>query len=448
LYSRKLFIAITFNMVIFCPVIFSQIKLEGVITDNGAEYLGSGAEPVVNALVELTDQSDPSRHFSDYTDSEGKYLIQITETGMDAHTANPDAFRLSQNYPNPFNPSTVISYDLPYPTKIRLDIHNVLGQRVKTLFDGYQSELSGQVGWDATDETGHSVPAGVYVCSLSADGIRINRKMLLVDGGCASTSTVSRTVEPNRVLGRPSSDQYRIRITGTDIETKEQENLLVTNNTTLNFTVSRKVTDNDGNLYKTVKIGNQWWMAENLKVTRYRKGDEISNVIENSAWIGLSTGARCAYDNSESNAAGYGYLYNWYAVIDPRNIAPSGWHVPTDEEWKTLEKYLGMSQSEADATGSRGTNEGGKLKETGTSHWNSPNEGATNESGFSVLPGGYRRCDVGSFFGLGEYADLWSSTQKDSYGAWFRNLFFPDSDVFRYDNDERHGYSVRLIRDN
>lgn len=127
---------------------------------------------------------------------------------------------------------------------------------------------------------------------------------------------------------------------------------------TSSFTIIETVTDIDGNTYKTIQIGNQRWMAENLKVTRYRNGTAIPTVTSNTDWFNLTTGAYCNYDNSTSDAAIYGRLYNWYAVNDSRNIAPTGWHVPSDEEWKTLEKYLGMSQSEADDTGWRGTNEG------------------------------------------------------------------------------------------
>ena len=111
----------------------------------------------------------------------------------------------------------------------------------------------------------------------------------------------------------------------------------------------KTVTDTDGNVYKTVKIGNQLWMAESLKVSHYRNGDTIPHVTDGSTWVTLTTDGYCDYDNNETLVATYGRLYNWYAVIDPRGLAPSGWHVPTDAEWKELEMYLGMSQSDADA---------------------------------------------------------------------------------------------------
>lgn len=210
------------------------------------------------------------------------------------------------------------------------------------------------------------------------------------------------------------------------------------------------VTDIDGNVYQTIIIGNQEWMMENLKVTHYRNGDSIPTGHSNSEWGNLDdteTGAYAVYDGNQSYADTYGYLYNWYAVDDSRNIAPDGWHVPTDDEWKTLEMHLGMSQSEADGSGWwRGTDEGGKLKEEGTTHWNSPNTGATNESGFTALPGGYRIYS-GSYGDMGYRGFYWSSTEIDSFGAWSRILDYSYSAVYRYDGGKHHGCSIRCIRD-
>ncbi len=214
------------------------------------------------------------------------------------------------------------------------------------------------------------------------------------------------------------------------------------------------VIDIDGNIYKTVKIANQWWMAENLKVTHYRNGDAIPNITDHIEWTGLTSGAYCVYDNNTSNADSYGYLYNWYAVKNSRNIAPPGWHVPSDEEWKELEMWLGMSQSEADRSGWRGTDEGGKLKETGTTHWNSPNTGATNETGFSALPSGHHyggtAVYMGSYIYMGSYAYFWSSTESNSWAAFGRLLRCKFSDIGRGGShlDKRNGLSIRLVRDN
>ena len=206
------------------------------------------------------------------------------------------------------------------------------------------------------------------------------------------------------------------------------------------------VSDIDGNTYQTVQIGDQCWMAENLKVTRYRNGDPIPHITDNSEWENITTGAYCNYNNDPGNVATYGRLYNWYAVDDSRSIAPAGWHVPSDEEWKQLEMYLGMSQSETDGTGDRGTDEGGKMKEAGTSHWYSPNTGATNSSGFSALPGAYRYYD-GSFYPMGYFAFFWTSTEYYSDRAWYRVLRYGNAKVNRGEAYKRSGFSVRCVRD-
>ncbi len=206
------------------------------------------------------------------------------------------------------------------------------------------------------------------------------------------------------------------------------------------------VTDIDGNVYKTVKIGNQWWMAENLKAIHYRNGDAISYVADSMLWKALDDGAYCNYTNDEGYVPEYGRLYNWYAVRDNRNLAPEGWHVPDEDDWKQLEMYLGMSRVHADTVGMRGTDEGGKLKEVGTSHWLSPNIGATNESGFTALAGGYRT-------GISHYSDMAGSASFWSYGeynndqGWYRYLINNYGEVGRYGVHKRFGLSIRCVKD-
>jgi uncharacterized protein (TIGR02145 family) len=212
-----------------------------------------------------------------------------------------------------------------------------------------------------------------------------------------------------------------------------------------NDTTTGTLTDIDGNVYQTVKIGNQLWMAENLKVIHYRNGDAIPNVTENGSWSVLNTGAYCNYNNYENNVETYGRLYNWYTVNDPRGLAPEGWHVPTDEEWKQLEMFLGMSQSEADATNWRGTDEGGKMKEAGTAHWQSPNTGATNSSGFSALPGG-SRSNNGGYLGITTAAKFFSSTSSGGGLAWGRILQHERSGIYR-GGQKVEGFSIRCVRD-
>ncbi len=162
-------------------------------------------------------------------------------------------------------------------------------------------------------------------------------------------------------------------------------------------------------------------------------------------------------NNDVNNVVTYGRLYNWYSVNDSRNIAPTGWHVSSDEEWKQLEMYLGMSQAEADRESGyyfeddfRGTDEGGKLKESGATRWLSPNTGATNESGFCALPGGFRPYGNGGYLGMGSYAYFWTSTVRDSdyNNAWQRFLRYDNSGVGRTAGlDIPSGFSVRCVRD-
>ena len=195
------------------------------------------------------------------------------------------------------------------------------------------------------------------------------------------------------------------------------------------------VTDIDGNVYQTVTIGTQEWMAANLKVTHYRNGDDIPNVTDNATWEALNTGAYCEYNNDANNVATYGRLYSGYAVGDSRNIAPTGWHIPSDAEWQTLVDYLGGISVA-----------GGKMKEAGTMHWYSPNIGATNESGFSGLPCGYRSYD-GPYGRIGYSAYFWSSTELSISEAWYRYLDYNGSGVYRGSSGKRFGYSVRCVND-
>ncbi len=204
------------------------------------------------------------------------------------------------------------------------------------------------------------------------------------------------------------------------------------------------VIDIEGNVYKTVKIGDQWWMAENLKVTHYQNGDEIPNLTEDTDWANDSTGGYCAYENNETLVGDYGYLYNYRIIDDVRGIAPEGWRIPTDEDWKELEQTLGMSQEEADASGKRGTDEGGRLKDSGLQHWTYPNTGATNSSGFTALPGSYRFIN-GIFFTLGEEGYFWTSTDATSESAYYRRLHHDDSEIYRLHISNKSGLSIRCI---
>jgi uncharacterized protein (TIGR02145 family) len=198
------------------------------------------------------------------------------------------------------------------------------------------------------------------------------------------------------------------------------------------------LTDQEGNIYKTIIIGTQEWMAENLNVQTYRNGDSISTNQDDFTWsnsLVTQIGAWAYYNNDSLNGCPYGKLYNWFAVADARNLCPEGWHVPTDAEWFTLSDGFGGQ-----------TLTGGKLKNTESTYWQSPNTGATNESGFSGLPGAYRETS-GPFYEIGNVGCWWTSSPMGGSSAWSRELRFASGGLFRIDSSKRFGYAVRCVKD-
>jgi uncharacterized protein (TIGR02145 family) len=199
---------------------------------------------------------------------------------------------------------------------------------------------------------------------------------------------------------------------------------------------AQTVTDIDGNVYNTVTIGTQTWMQENLKVTHYRNGDLIPNDTSSTQWSNLTTGAYCNDYNDSSYVSIYGRLYNWYTVNDSRNCCPIGWHVPTYSEWTVLTNYLGGDSIA-----------GGKLKEIGYTHWQSPNTGADNSSNFTALAGGFRAV-YGSYNYIGtEEGSWWSTTDYNGVSAWCCFAYYNNTKTIRFYNPEACGFSVRCLSD-
>ena len=185
----------------------------------------------------------------------------------------------------------------------------------------------------------------------------------------------------------------------------------------------------------SVSICCQRWMTKNLDVDTYRNGDPIPQVTDAGEWAALTTGAYCYYNNdSATYAATYGKLYNGYAITDPRGLAPEGWYIPTDFEWTTVGNCLGGN-----------TVAGGLMKETGITHWTTPNTGATNLSGFTGLPGGSRD-DGGTFDVIGNYGIWWSST-GETHSLWIYSLYYNNNVFGRSNFSKRYGLSVRCVRD-
>ena|SRR6218665_431298 len=211
------------------------------------------------------------------------------------------------------------------------------------------------------------------------------------------------------------------------------------------------VKDVSGNVYATVKIGNQWWMAEDLRVTKYRDSSFITLVPgpPDATWANYTTGA---YTNNTDNGGNViGRFYNYYAITDIRGIAPAGWHIPSDAEWQELERTLGMSQDNLDNTGWRGSHEAEKLKVMNGTTLGWAEYGTiwpTNETGFSALAGGCRMF-TGSWGDPGQYHTgfWWTRTEQSANEAWYRHLDYKNANVFRYFGSKNYGFSVRCVKD-
>ena len=194
------------------------------------------------------------------------------------------------------------------------------------------------------------------------------------------------------------------------------------------------ITDASGNIYKTVTIGTQVWMAENLKTTKYHDSADIPLIEDAGTWKDLSTPAYCWYNNDEAaHKTTYGALYNWHAVKTDK-LCPIGWHVPNYDEWSVLIDYLGGEKIA-----------GGKLKKMGLDLWKAPNKDASNEFGFAALPGGFRGYDA-KFIFLGEYASFWSSSWYNTFSAKSTGMNYKFSKIHRFDYGKDFGLSVRCLR--
>jgi uncharacterized protein (TIGR02145 family) len=303
-----------------------------------------------------------------------------------------------------------------------------------------------------TEQTPASTPvlsttkiSGITASSASTGGnvTSDGGTAITVRGVCWSTNP-NPTINDQTTTGGTGTGSFSSTITGLTANTVYYVRAYATNSAgtaygnTVTFntlsTTHDTVTDVDGNVYRTVRIGNQVWMAENLRTTKFNDGTPIPHVTDGSVWDDLETPGYCWYNNDISNKATYGGMYNWYAV-NKGKLAPEGWHVPTKEEWMTLIDYLGGEEVA-----------GGKLKEVGTSHWASPNAGATDETGFTALPSGYRG-GGGMFWHLGGACFWWSATEESTGKAWRCSINYSNSFMDIGSQYITHGWSVRCVKD-
>ncbi len=352
--------------------------------------------------------------------------------------------------PNPVLQSATIRLYLPRDEFVTLSIHDLQGREVATFMQ-----------WlPAGDHTFTLIPGRetCYLLSVETPGQQQVQKLVSL-AGTGNEPTIAYTGTRGglnsmkvSIAGFPWAPGDQMRFVGYFANGTDTLDGQPTQSAQYTFQYNSglcpsTVTDFNGNIYNTVQIGTQCWMKENLKVRNYKNGTSITLVTDNAAWKDITSSARCWYNNdSATYAATYGALYNWYAVDNSSGLCPTGWHVPNELEWQTMEMFLGMTQSQANSIGWRGTDEGGKMKEAGLTHWNSPNTGATNSSGFTALPGGNRFNIDGYFYGIRGNGFWWSSTANSTASAWSRGLGGSYSNVARDDSGKKNGFYVRCLR--
>ena len=420
---------------LFCICIFCALNT------NAQNYLitfaGTGLSNIVNSVrVENLTTND-------FITVSGSDVLRLTITTGVNSIDNGQSWGM-KIYPNPMTDNSRLEIVPPTSGNVIITVFDMIGKplaKVPSYLENSKQvfRISG-------------LNSGAYLINVTGVGYRFSGKLLCegkVSGGInvekISTNQATNVITLKKdtkgtmaTVDMAYTNGDRLKFTGisgnystviTDIPTSDKT-------ITFNFIACK---DGDNNNYPVVTIGSQVWMEENLKTTKYNDNTTIPLVIDQYAWAQLLVPAYCWWNNDEAtNKDVYGALYNWY-VVNSGKLCPMGWHVPLDAEWTTLTTYLGGN--------------GGKLKETGTIHWEGNNTGATNESGFTALPGGFREpynltpANSGAHFdnlGFGGY--FWSSTENITDYVWACNLKIDKDSVFRNYYFNRYGFSVRCLQ--
>ncbi len=336
-------------------------------------------------------------------------------------------------YPNPMQGQTELSFYAKKAGNTQLIIYDISGRKVlqtgSNISQGIQNyQIIG-------------LSHGTYFVNVSGENYSYTAKLISLNTTpCeARIDNLNTKPEGHNTL-RSQTEPYMPYTIGDCLLFKGISGnyaTIITDKPTSNKTITFNFvpcTDADNNNYAMVQIGTQKWMAENLRTSKYSDGTPIPKITDDNAWNSLTSGAYCWYNNDSATYENpYGKLYNWYSIVSTNKICPTGWHMPSNAEWITLTNFLG-SEDVA----------GGKLKETNTMHWQSPNIGATNETGYSALPGGYRDINQ-SFVGIGEYGYWWNSTENNTDSAKYRLMYYGYSDVNGGNNDKKNALSIRCV---
>lgn len=344
-------------------------------------------------------------------------------------------------YPNPMTDFSTLDIFPPFKGDVVINVYEMTGMPVaneKVYLENARQgfRLTGlKSGFYLVEVKGNGFRFSGKLVSNGKTGeeIRIEKDNSIIQTVNENVVKTSRLVEATVDMAYTTGDL--LRFTGASGNYRTIITDVPTASNTINFNFVA-CTDGDFNIYPVVTIGTQTWMASNLKTTKYNDGTTaISNVTDNTAWSTNTSGAYCDYSNVPTYSTTYGRLYNWYVVAstNPKNVCPTGWHIPTDVEFATLVTYLGGE-----------TLAGGKLKETGTAHWLTPNTNATNETGFTALPGGYRSAS-GSYGLMGNSGFLWTSTISGTTYGFYYYLYYGSGNLSSTDNDQHTGFSVRCL---
>jgi len=379
----------------------------------------------------------------------GDVLLLSTPTGI------PDVKNLQSSglkiYPNPMADKSTLEILPPVAGYAIISVCDMTG-KVVTQFKGYVENYKQEFSLSG-------IKNGLYIINVQGNGYQFSGK-LLSNGKSNGTSVIARvtnniqsaaekksTVMDSKGIQANVNMSYtageRLKYTAVSGNNKTVMTDIPTANKTVTFAFT-ECKDGDNIYYPVVTINTQVWMAENLKTTQYNDGHYIINITDISEWFTQQEGAYCDFDNTPSNSNTYGRLYNWYTVDNNaatkvysnggRNVCPTGWHIPTDTEWTTLITYLGGEEVA-----------GGKLKETGTDHW-VINTAATNETGFTALPGGYRE-GGGTYREIGWQGYCWSATESGGIMGYGRNVYYDNSRANRTNLGKNYGLSVRCVKD-
>ena len=390
-----------------------------------------------------------------------EYTLGVNEIGL-----SENSFSISQNYPNPFTDQTTINLNLPDKEKIDITIRDIIGRELVQ----YENTLNrGQ----------HSFafyPGNEKYYLLTVTGKQTSKTIKMLNAGSHTTNgekcKIVYTGNKGNVKGFKSQQaindfvyslgdslQYTGYANSIDgifgsavIQHKPQEDTIYVFDILkgLRCPGTPTVTDIEGSTYNTVQIGAQCWMKENLKTTTYQNGTPIPNVTDADAWYNLTTGAYVWYENDISWKDSYGALYNWYATVDANGLCPTGWHIPTTDEWTALTDFIGGTNSpygnELKSCRQVNSPQGGGCNTTEHPRWNEIGENGTDDYGFSGLPGG-GRSSSGIFGGIVNHGIWWSSSEHSSIYARSRILSYNSSYIHMGSNYKQDGFSVRCLRD-